>query len=547
MRRRDNMDPHSMLKKHPAYLIIIIDLFIFNDILIFIQFVSNYPFEVVTMKYFRLFCIFLSIALLLIVASCSNKNRSTASSSPITTTQDTNAPSDTTPQDTPDTGNQATVSGVAAMGVPVNSSIVLKDSSGTQRGPITTDAYGNYSFNVKDLKPPFVLNAQWISGFQSFDLYSASVGTGVANINPFTSLLLQLATNADPATIFGMQGDAPDTTRINESTLSDALTSLRTLLTPLLSDYGISDFNPLTGLYSATPDNKLDTMLDVVSLNTTSGMLTIMNKLNGSIMASGPLADIASLNLDMTNAPDKSVLIDIKDITERVGVLCSVMNLGEALSVNDLEGLFLPDPYYGTSNYHTRAEDMTSIVAIFGLNGTNPNGKLQAIQNVQLISDQTMNYADRGVLKVYLLNYDFIHENGVIVHGNNTTFGKETSTGLWKFIGDPAGSNIGNNNGLIVTMAHYTSPSTTITAPSDTTIFTVGDSIVFDGSGVGGDGMAMNESLLIWTSSIDGQIGTGKSFTKSDLSSGDHVITLSLDNLVSNNATVNISIVAAQP
>jgi len=53
--------------------------------------------------------------------------------------------------------------------------------------------------------------------------------------------------------------------------------------------------------------------------------------------------------------------------------------------------------------------------------------------------------------------------------------------------------------------------------------------------------------LLIWTSSIDGQIGTGKSFTKSDLSSGDHVITLSLGNIASTNATVSISIASFEP
>ena len=36
----------------------------------------------------------------------------------------------------------------------------------------------------------------------------------------------------------------------------------------------------------------------------------------------------------------------------------------------------------------------------------------------------------------------------------------------------------------------------------------------------------MNGASLVWTSSRDGQIGTGTSFTKGDLSVGTHTITL---------------------
>ncbi len=62
------------------------------------------------------------------------------------------------------------------------------------------------------------------------------------------------------------------------------------------------------------------------------------------------------------------------------------------------------------------------------------------------MEDLSNDYAGRGVTRAYLINYDFIFENGTIVHGSNVTFGKETSTGQWKFIGGPAGSNAGSNN-----------------------------------------------------------------------------------------------------
>ena len=46
--------------------------------------------------------------------------------------------------------------------------------------------------------------------------------------------------------------------------------------------------------------------------------------------------------------------------------------------------------------------------------------------------------------KVYVLNYDFIYENGVISRGTNVTFAKETASGQWKFIGDPDQNNGGD-------------------------------------------------------------------------------------------------------
>ncbi|NVN90447.1 MAG: hypothetical protein HXX11_07555 [Desulfuromonadales bacterium] len=138
------------------------------------------------------------------------------------------------------------------------------------------------------------------------------------------------------------------------------------------------------------------------------------------------------------------------DITDRLTLLSSIINKGDTLKVQDLETLFIVDPNYGTSNSHTRAEDMASIVTIFGQNGTNTNGKLKSLRNVRLVSDQTANYAGRSVTKAYLINYDFVYENGNVVHGNNTTWAKDAATQSWKFIGDPANASIGSNYGCVM-------------------------------------------------------------------------------------------------
>lgn len=70
------------------------------------------------------------------------------------------------------------------------------------------------------------------------------------------------------------------------------------------------------------------------------------------------------------------------------------------------------------------------------------------------------------------------------------------------------------------------SPTATITSPSDNSTFAEDDTINFQGSATDPEDGTLTGGSLIWTSSIDGQIGTGESFSKSNLSVGTHSITL---------------------
>jgi len=245
--------------------------------------------------------------------------------------------------------------------------------------------------------------------------------------------------------------------QISPTELSSAQAKVKDALIPLLTKYGITDFDPIRGAYTATPGNRLDAMLDTISIKVEKGTLSITNRLDGSVIGSADVADVRTMALDITKSPDSAVLTDIKEITERLETLCAAMNMGSSLTIDPLETLFVLDPYYGKSSGHTRAEDIASIVTIFGANGTNKSGRLKAIRNVRIVSDQTANYSGRGVAKAYLLNYDFLYENGTIVHGNNATFGKDVSDSLWKFIGDPDSANIGNNYGGYLTAIYINS------------------------------------------------------------------------------------------
>lgn len=69
-------------------------------------------------------------------------------------------------------------------------------------------------------------------------------------------------------------------------------------------------------------------------------------------------------------------------------------------------------------------------------------------------------------------------------------------------------------------------PAAAIQDPADGTTFLEGASIIFQGTGTSGAGGPLTGSDLVWTSSRDGQIGTGQSFARADLSVGSHTITL---------------------
>ncbi len=86
-------------------------------------------------------------------------------------------------------------------------------------------------------------------------------------------------------------------------------------------------------------------------------------------------------------------------------------------------------------------------------------------------------------------------------------------------------------------------PTVTITSPADGSTFNAGDPIAFQGSATDPEDGALTGSSLVWTSSIDGQIGTGESFTRSDLSVGTHTITLTATDSQGATAAVNVTIV----
>ncbi|MCK4622077.1 MAG: Ig-like domain-containing protein [Desulfuromonadales bacterium] len=113
--------------------------------------------------------------------------------------------------------------------------------------------------------------------------------------------------------------------------------------------------------------------------------------------------------------------------------------------------------------------------------------------------------------------------------------GTHTITALVTDSGGLAGS-----DSITVTVSSNTSPTVTITAPLDGSTFAEGTSISFAGTATDAEDGDLTASLA-WTSSLDGAIGTGGSFS-AVLSVGNHTITASVKDSIGLTASASITV-----
>ena len=92
-------------------------------------------------------------------------------------------------------------------------------------------------------------------------------------------------------------------------------------------------------------------------------------------------------------------------------------------------------------------------------------------------------------------------------------------------------------------------PVASIVVPTSGSTFSEGTPVTFQGTGEDLQDGSLSGSGLAWTSSLDGQIGTGSSFAHSALAVGAHTITLTATDSdgVSGSATISVTVTSSTP
>jgi len=149
-----------------------------------------------------------------------------------------------------------------------------------------------------------------------------------------------------------------------------------------------------------------------------------------------------------------------------------------------------------------------------------------------------------------------ISDDGKVIAGEGCNTNRDTS-------GGGSSCSVNGKKGIHEAWAVYldkplteiTSPSGNhrpvahISSPENGGSFQAGTEIEFSGSAEDDEEGTLTGNALVWTSDIDGEIGTGESFTRSDLSTGMHTITLTATDAGgttgSANATIEIEAASA--
>ncbi len=142
-------------------------------------------------------------------------------------------------------------------------------------------------------------------------------------------------------------------------------------------------------------------------------------------------------------------------------------------------------------------------------------------------------------------NWDFGDGNGASVEdpGPYTYASVGTYTVTYQVTDDDGAKSLAAS--VAVTVVLNQPPTASITSPTGGASFAVGETVTFTGSGADHEDGDLTGAALIWSSSLDGQIGAGTSFTRDDLSLGTHTITLTVEDTDGATATAAVTITVA--
>ncbi len=325
-----------------------------------------------------------------------------------------------------------TVSGVAAAGSAMIGVVSLSDVNGhpAPGSPQRLDKNGGFAFNVFGMTPPFLLTAEGTVGGTSMTLSSVAMGTGTANINPMSNIALAAAAGVNNPAM-------ADVSKITSASLNQAISALQDMMEPVLSQFGATGTNPVTGAYTANHAG-LDAVFDVVQMpivNTTTGAISVIDKTFGTTGAT-----IGSATVTNLAAADKVLPVampwvpsDLLSMSTMLNNMVTVMNAKKIfLQPGDLDTFFAPDSNFGINGGMTRSEVMLALTDFVKIAGFS-SGLSTGITNVTFNG----NFPGGGYRIMFAVRFS----DGSLVMSNmtvsdETVVMKNAINNAWQFTGN---------------------------------------------------------------------------------------------------------------
>jgi hypothetical protein len=164
-----------------------------------------------------------------------------------------------------------------------------------------SNSNGAFTFDVRGLKPPFVLKAEGTDQ----TLYSISKSGGRTNINPLSDTAVAASANdTNPTALYTMQS-SDDHYRRSTDNFEGIIYRLRTVLAPLYALYQISG----NAVYDDDGDDDdrdnsgLRALFNDVRFRVDDGRVTVTNRLTGGVIFSGSLRDLSAGTFSPENMP----------------------------------------------------------------------------------------------------------------------------------------------------------------------------------------------------------------------------------------------------
>lgn len=208
----------------------------------------------------------------------------------------------------------ATLSGVAAVGAPMDgATVTLTDATGRTLST-TAAADGSYRFaDLGGLTPPFQIQATATMGEAEVThhalVVSAPSGDGVANVTPLTTALVALVSPTDlPTALTPAQLAA-----VNAAALAGARSQLATVIGPVAAKLDVgAGFDPVATPFSAN-GRGADLLLDHLDVAVGTAGVTVSNKMAVAAATESSSAAGSTITKGSSSAPAPLAATDTTD------------------------------------------------------------------------------------------------------------------------------------------------------------------------------------------------------------------------------------------